>query len=378
MLYNNAMEELTLLVDGKNAFPEILRCIDGAKESVRINMFIWRDDIIGNRMGEAVLSAAERGVKVDISVDRYGVVLEKAEECKRSFFHKKRTLAERIKTRVLELFYPMPENPKRAKDEETPLYKAILSHPNITVEKDTFKADHSKFYIIDNEILFLGGINIEDKENGADRQGRVYQDYMAKIVGEAHVRAFLDKLERGADTDASLLFGINRKTPTRLFEMEDAYLDLIQGAERELRITMAYFSPLKKFVNAIVSAHKRGVAVILLVPENANFQNDLNRKTVRKIMKKTGNGVRVLFSRKMVHTKLVTSEKYISFGSTNITKKAFRQLNELNLFVRNEPTAFVNALLDSVTENDGYCREIADYKEIKYKKLKAWIEGFLV
>ena len=105
------MEELTLLVDGKNAFPGILRCIDGAKESVRINMFIWRDDTIGNRMGEAVLSAAERGVKVDISVDRYGVVLEKAEECKRSFFHKKQSCTERIKTRVLELFYLMPENP---------------------------------------------------------------------------------------------------------------------------------------------------------------------------------------------------------------------------------------------------------------------------
>ena len=81
-------ENMTLLVNGENAFPEIIRCVEGAKKSVAINMFIWRDDRIGNRMAEAVLNAADRGVKVQISVDRYGVVLEKCEESKGSFFHK--------------------------------------------------------------------------------------------------------------------------------------------------------------------------------------------------------------------------------------------------------------------------------------------------
>ena len=72
-------ENFTLFIDGKNAFPAILKAIENARFSLYINMFIWRDDAIGNRIGEAVLSAAERGVKVFISVDRYGVVLEKAE-----------------------------------------------------------------------------------------------------------------------------------------------------------------------------------------------------------------------------------------------------------------------------------------------------------
>ena len=91
--YNN----LELLIDGKNAFPVILDCIKNAKKSIYINMFIWRDDNIGNIIGEAVLEAANRGVKVDISKDKYGVVLEKSEEVKKSFFHKKQTLSEKIK-----------------------------------------------------------------------------------------------------------------------------------------------------------------------------------------------------------------------------------------------------------------------------------------
>ena len=34
-----AYADFTLLVDGKNAFPEIIKCIENAKASVYINMF---------------------------------------------------------------------------------------------------------------------------------------------------------------------------------------------------------------------------------------------------------------------------------------------------------------------------------------------------
>ena len=116
-------DDFTLLVDGKEAFPETLRCIAEAKKSVYINMFIWRDDEIGNAIGQAVFDAAQCGVQVEISADRYGVVLEKSEECKRSFFHKRQSLTEKIKTAALEILYPMEGAPRRAKDEETALYR---------------------------------------------------------------------------------------------------------------------------------------------------------------------------------------------------------------------------------------------------------------
>ena len=370
-------QNFALLVDGKEAFPEILRCIGAARKSIFINMFIWRDDVIGNRIAAAVLAAAERGVQVDISVDRYGVVLEKAEECKRSFFHKRQTLTEKVKTAALGLLYPMPGAPKRARDEETALYRAVMSHPNIRVERNRFKADHSKFYLFDEEILILGGINIEDKENGADMQGRVYQDYMVKMVGREHVDAFLAKRERGEDRGEGYFFGINVKEPQHRFEMERLYLGMIEGAKEELLITMAYFSPLPPFLEAIAAAHCRGVRVTVLVPERANFQNDTNRKTVEKLLKMTDNGITVYFSPKMVHTKLVASESWVSFGSCNITKKAFSQLDELNLFLpRGGETA--QQLVASVRENHALSRAVTDWRTVKYNRLLAWLEGFLV
>ena len=371
-------DDFTLLVDGKAAFPEILRCIAGAKKSIYINMFIWRDDRIGNDIAQAVLEAAQRGVQVEISADRYGVVLEKSEECKRSFFHKRQSLTEKIKTAALEILYPMEGAPRRAKDEETALYRAIMTHPNIRVECDTFKADHSKFYIIDDEILILGGVNIEDKENGKDLQGRVYQDYMVKLEGAQHVAAFRTKIERFADGGCGYSFGINVKRPQRYFEMERRYLELINEAREELVITMAYFSPLPQFVAAIVAAHQRGVQVTVLVPERANYQNDSNRRTMRRLLKATDNGITVLFSPKMVHTKLVANEKIVSFGSTNITKKAFGQLTELNLFAQRNGEPFPTLLMESVAENQRLSRKAEQWEDIRYNRLLAWMEGFLV
>ena len=370
-------QNFALLVDGKEAFPEILRCIGAARKAIFINMFIWRDDVIGNRIAAAVLAAAERGVQVDISVDRYGVVLEKAEECKRSFFHKRQTLTEKVKTAALELLYPMPGAPKRARDEETALYRAVMSHPNIRVERNRFKADHSKFYIFDEEILILGGVNIEDKENGADLQGRIYQDYMVKMAGREYVETFLAKRERGEEGGEGYFFGVNVKEPQRRFEMERLYLGMIEGAKEELLITMAYFSPLPRFLEAIAAAHRRGAKVTVLIPEWANFQSDTNRKTARKLLKMTNNGISVYFSPKMVHTKLVANEKWVSFGSTNITKKAFRQLDELNLFLpRGGETA--QQLVASVRENHALSRAVTDWRDVSYNRLLAWLEGFLV
>ncbi|MBQ8351886.1 MAG: phosphatidylserine/phosphatidylglycerophosphate/cardiolipin synthase family protein [Clostridia bacterium] len=369
--------DLTLLVDGKNAFPEIIRCIEQAEKSVYINMFIWRDDDIGNRMAEAVLTAAERGAQVHLSIDRYGVVLEKCEECKKSFFHKQQSLLEKAKIKVLERCYPMPGAPKKARDVESELYRRLVTHPRVTVSCDEFKADHSKYYIVDDRVLFLGGINIEDKENGVDLQGRVYQDYMVRMTGEAYVSAFREKIEQGKEMGLDVSFGINKKKLS-LFEMEEKYLSIINGAQEELLITMAYFSPLPRFIDAIVKAHCRGVRVTVMIPERANFQSDTNRKTVRRLLKETDNGITVLLSPKMLHTKLVASEKIISLGSTNITKKAFRQLDELNLFVENKPCAFCEACLASVRENHALARRASSYQEITYRKPYAFFEGFLV
>ena len=66
-----------------------------ARESIYINMFIWRDDVIGNTIARELLEAADRGVKVEIVKDRYGILCEYSEEDQSSFFHKDPRLPEK-------------------------------------------------------------------------------------------------------------------------------------------------------------------------------------------------------------------------------------------------------------------------------------------
>ena len=371
-------DTITLLVNGGTAFPEIIRCIEQAKFSIEINMFIWRDDKIGNRIAEAILSAADRGVKVYLSVDRYGVLLEKCEECQKSFFHKTQFLSEKVKISVLKLMYPQNSRRGYIKDNHTAIYTRVIEHPNIVVSADESKADHSKYYIIDNEILFLGGINIEDKENGCDINGKIYGDYMVKLCGKKYIEAFRYKMNTGKNILDGLSFGINIKKPTRIFEMEQLYLDLISSAKTELHITMAYFSPLKNFVDAIVAAHERGVHISVLIPEKANFQNNSNRLTVRKLLKATNGQIEVYLSPKMLHTKLVSNDKYISLCSTNITKKAFTQLNELNLLVRKTGSELEQTLAASISDDIKEAQRVRRYQDIPYNRLIAFLERFFV
>lgn len=370
--YRNA----TLLDGGREAFPAILSAIGEAKESLYINMFIWRDDRIGREMAEAVLAAADRGVRVEIVKDRYGAVLELAEESRRSLLHPRTTAIEGLKARALHALYA--REAKKPERGESPLYRRLASHPSIRLSADRHRADHSKFYLIDGRVLFLGGVNIEDKENGCDLRGRVYGDYMVRLEGEAYVDAFL-AARRGesAPREIGCGFPMNCKETGRS-EMEEHYLSLIASAERELLIVMAYLSPLPRFLRAIADAHRRGVRVTLMIPEAANFQNDTNRRTVRRLMKLTGDGITVLFSKKMLHTKLVLTEGAISFGSCNITKKAFGQLDELNLCIENSDAPLPLALRESLARELSAAAPVSTYRKIRYCPMIALAEGLLV
>ncbi len=368
--------ELRLLVDGREAFPEILRRIREAERSVYINMFIWRDDEIGSRLAEELLRAAERGVKVRVVKDRYGVLCEYSEEGQRSFFHPRMTAAERVKAWSLELLYNPDLFLRERPGGENALRRRLLEHPNVSVSAGELRFDHSKFYVFDDETLLLGGINVEDKENGADRAGRLYRDYMAEVRGREAVRRFWERYTGAVPAAADDLFAFNVKRPARRFEVKGRYLRLIGGAEKELTILMAYFAPDAEIVGAIKNAAARGVRVRLLMPAKANFTDASNKRTLRLLYGVPG--IALYLSPRMVHAKLLLSEREIGFGSCNISKKAFRQLDELNLFHPNDGGAFAASVRASAEETIRGAAAVTTPAVLRHSALLAGMESLLM
>lgn len=371
-------KDFKLLVDGKQAFPQILKRIDEAKKSIKINMFIFRYDNIGCKIANPLYLAANRGVKVYLSMDKYGVILESAEESKQSFFHKKVSLFDKLQILTLRLGYPtLSEKGYKSYGYEDLLEK-ISNHPNISLDIDRVKKDHSKYYIFDDEILIFGGINVEDKENGSDVTGRLYQDYMIEVSGSNHVSNFIYKLNNNVNLNKDYYYGMNYKeNGSNIFEMKDLYIDLINESNEKLIIIMPYFHDVKEVTKAIINAYKRGVEITLMVPKLANFQSSANHRCMKKLMKLTDNNINLYFSNKMVHTKLIVTEKIISLGSTNIANKSFNVLSELNIFMKNVECEFSNELFSSIDENISLSEKVTDFKSIKYNKFVAFLEGKL-
>ncbi len=376
---SRCFDDFTCLVDGTKAFPEILSCIDKAEKSIYINMFIWRDDRIGNAIAKALLKAARRGVKIVLSIDRVAAVLEGAEEYCCSFFHRKFSPVEQLKIVGMKLFYPELWTKRRSVDKAASLYKAIVEHPNITVSSSIKKADHSKYYIFDDEILILGGINIEDKENGSDIKGRVYQDYMVKMCGKAYVDELKNTLKGGKTSYPAYGFAVNSKDcEPNCFMFEKHYMDMINEAKEELLIVMAYFAPPKAFLEEILAAYHRGVKVTFMLPADSNMMGNASKKALKRLMKATNNGIELYLSPKMLHTKLIANEKRVSMGSANMMKNTFKSLAELNLYFQRSDHAFCQKLFDSIAGNISIAQQIKQADELHVSPLSAVIEGLFI
>ena len=364
---------ISLLETGRDAFPEIIRQIRSARQEIMVHMFIWREDRIGLRIAEELLKAADRGVSIVIEKDRYGLLLEYAEESQRSFCHTPDHL-ERIQIKALCLSDNRELFGKHLHTERSELYKKLKEHPNVLMQDNRKTKDHSKYYIFDRQIMILGGINIEDKEYYSDSRDRIYFDYMVKISDAKIVSRFLEKRENPEKKDD--LFRLNTKEPVRCFELKESFLELINEAERELTIMMAYFAPEKEIISAIYRYLERGVNVRVLISKSSNYMDNTNKYTVTKLLSRKHNSgkLSVFMTDYMLHAKLVMNEKRIITGSCNINKKAFITLGELCVAVNNDDSTFASQVRESTEALFRSSAQINDSNDISFNRFMAAVE----
>ena len=369
---------LELLEGGRNAFPEIIRQIRTAEREITVHMFIWREDRIGTEIAREIIAAADRDVKVTIEKDMYAVTLEYAEESQKSLCHRP-DLKDRFNIFMLELLYNKELVRNRLRTSRSSLYVQLKEHPNIVMMDDARTYDHSKYYIFDRRVMILGGINIEDKEYYSDLKGRVYHDYMIKISDPDIVAQFSEK--RKDPQKKSDLFRVNMKNPASCFELKSSYLEIIDGAERDLCIMMAYFAPDKDILAAIERAVHRAVRVRILIPRSANYMDDMNKLAVSKLLRysKSHGGeyngkLEIFMTESMLHSKLLMNEQRIITGSCNINRKSFTKLDELAVAVDNDDSPLAAEIRSSVMEAFRNAECVSARGRISYNPILAALE----
>ncbi|MDM8533858.1 phosphatidylserine/phosphatidylglycerophosphate/cardiolipin synthase family protein [Clostridiaceae bacterium HSG29] len=373
------MNDINLLVCGEEAFKCIIENIKKAKSTININMFIWRDDYIGNLIADELLVAANRGVKIYISKDKIGSMFEYGEENRQSFFNKDYNLLLFLEGYLLNFSYPMKGKNKSQKQKKNSKVNNLVNHKNITASYEISKNDHSKYYIFDDEILIMGGINIEDKELTFDVEKRKYFDYMVEFKGLKYVEIFNNQLSKANEVDfkneINFIFNVINNNKKH-FEVKNQILNLLDKAEQSICIVMAYLGDLD-FENKIVELANNNTKVTIITSKKSNLQQDLNMKILKRIMKRTNGKVNIYLSENMVHAKLIKIDnEYVTIGSTNLNS-SIDKLQELNTVIKLNNDDFNNKLNESIENQIRSSIQICNLNQIKYGKIKVFFEDII-
>jgi phosphatidylserine/phosphatidylglycerophosphate/cardiolipin synthase-like enzyme len=344
-----------VLGSGDLAFRAIVERVARAETSLEIRAFLWRDDEAGNLLGEAVLTAAERGAKVVIHKDRIAAVYEYTGGNKQSFFHKR---VDPIRGLQAWLLGAVTRAPGSIRQRPNALMSKILEHPKIQVEHTRKRFDHSKLFIVDERYLALGSMGIGDNHR------HEWIDVMVEAEGPQHVARLRERMSGADEFDPSLgidfLVHSREAHRKRSCPMISHRLALIDSAQTSLTIEMAYLGD-RRFTAALARAVSRGCAVKLVTAENADVLGATNRATCDLLLRMTSKVV-------------VIDHRFADVGSANFTALSHGVYDEINLYADSAPFA-----LELEAEIERHCEDgkLAGGR-ISYKKMFSGIEKAVV
>lgn len=251
---------VTLLRNGTEFFPALERAIDEAEHEILLETYIFEPDVVGLRLRDALARAVKRGVVACVLLDGFG-----SKDLSKNFVREMQEMGIHV------LYFRPKISPW-------------------TLKRNRLRRLHRKLAVVDARIGFVGGINIIDDMNTPDHTPpRV--DYAARLQGPAVVnmygtmkrmwrrvawvalkQATLAKVHPDSTAVGNMRAAfVKRDNALHRRAIERAYLNAIYLAREEVIIANAYFLPGRRFRQALLSAARRGVRVVLLLQSRVEY-----------------------------------------------------------------------------------------------------------
>lgn len=317
--------QVQLLANGDEAYPAMLEAIHCARNRVDMCMYIFRDDRVGMTFAEALAERARRGVMVRVAYDAIGC-------CD-------------IGTRHFELI--------RRCGGEVYAINPLLPRP-VTRIWEVIARDHRKILAVDDEVAFIGGLNIGNEYDGDGTDEHHWRDFAVKMIGPSarYLRMLVDKTYMNSWGLAPRLRQQPRNyAPSMVWfqspvpldprrTIVNAYNSLIRNARHYVYLASAYFLPNYRIVHQLTKAARRGVDVRLLLPHKSDLPIVClaSRLWYHHLLRR---GVRI-FERKraILHAKAAVADDAAAImGSANLDARAFYLNREVLATVLDETFA---------------------------------------
>ena len=318
--------QATLLVDGPATYAAMYDAIRKAKHNVNLETFILEDDPLTQTLTELLIRKRSAGVEVNLLYDAVGAIGTPA-----AFF-------ERLRAAGIQM---LEFNPVSA------LKPAALARIN--------NRNHRKLLIVDGRVVFTGGVNLGSELSGSgsgasqeNERGLSWRDTNVRIEGPVAAefqRAFLRhwKSQAGpalARSDyfppvrpggAHIVRAIASRADAPVPLIYSTLISAIRSASRRIHITGAYFAPNPHFLRALKDAARRGVEVILVLPQHSDSWLPLAAgHSHYTALLEAGISI---YERQdyVLHAKtIMIDDVWSTIGSSNLDWRSFRHNDEIN------------------------------------------------
>lgn len=292
-------ETIQIFTDGESHYRQLFQDIAGASESIRLEYYTIHHDRVGKALAALLAEKAKEGVEVQVLCDCLANLSTPS-----SMFSD----LTRAGGRVLRL-------------------KPFLTHYR----------SHRKIAVIDQEIGYIGGMNIGEQYADLAKKKTPWRDTQVRLTGPC-----VPELERHFSMD--WLCGLPSREwrqyrlpelRTRSFSgspcqfvtsgadsihpnMKLCYLSMIRSAKTRIRIQSPYFVPDSSILDALLTAALSGIKVELMIPgiPSSFFLEPVTSYYVRQLLE---CGADIFKYKGYIHAKtMIIDDDLCCIGSVNL------------------------------------------------------------
>lgn len=339
-----------LLINGEAKFPALFEAIENARSHIHIEYYILTADDVGNRITDLLIQKHREGVEVRVIVDDVGSS-------------------------------DLKDIPRRFAAAGIPLLKTLPV--TFTSLANSNYRNHRKIAIVDGEIGFIGGINLDERYWNNGKHKLFWRDTAVRIEGPAvkllqvqfilgwffsgghddfgEARKYLSdgQTQKG---DALIAFAASGPSSAVPFAMEAILLALSQ-ATRSIRICTPYFIPTAQLTTTLMIAAANGVEVELILPRTSDsfIVQHASFSFIKPLLERN---VRIfLYEKGFIHAKTISIDGDVAFvGTVNMDTRSF----------------YLNFEITSVIYEKQFCQDLensfeADKRDCVEITLEGWM-----
>lgn len=339
-----AHNDITLFETGLTLFPAMLEAINGAQYDIYFETYIFADDATGRLVEAALIQAGLRGVRVRVVADWWGTGHKQCTRLSIAFAEAG------VRFRAF-----------------NPWFRRGVTRT------------HRKVTVVDREVAFVGGININDDwycdydctrrldaprwDFAVEVRGPLVATIHHEMQGQWARVGRLGLMKRiglfremrrqpPADSDKPVQAAfVVRDSLRNRHTIQRAYLQAIGRAKKSILLVNPYFAPGHKFRKALAVAGERGVEVKLLIGSGDIWLQDMVARSFYP--KLLNSGVKVYEYRKtQLHAKVaVIDDDWSTVGSSNCDGLSLFLNQEANIVVKDE--AFATTMREHILRGIG-------------------------